>query len=150
MKISEKFKSIPTLWVIILAFSVALAGFFVGNGVYQSVASRTVTVKGLAELDVVADTAVWNIRFSRVGGDLAKLQSDIDSDVKKVYDFLQSNGFKDNEIQNLRLQVRDKYAGYSDIERKGQDSNDRFVIETGVMVRSNSVDLVDAVSRKMG
>jgi len=150
MKISEKFKSVPTLWVIILAFSVALAGFFVGNGVYQSIASRTVTVKGLAELDVVADTAVWNIKFSRVGGDLAKLQSAIDSDVKKVYGFLQSNGFKENEIQNLRLQVRDKYAGYSEIERKGQDSNDRYVIETGVMVRSNSVDLVDAVSRKMG
>ena len=128
----------------------ALAGFFIGNGVYQSVASRTVTVKGLAEMDVVADTAVWSIKFNRVGGDLAKVQNAIDADIKKTHDFLISNGFKDSELQNLRVQVRDKYAGYSDVERKSQDSNDRYVIETGVMVRSNTVDLVDAVSRKMG
>ena len=46
--------------------------------------------------------------------------------------------------------MRDKYAGYSDSQRRDQDNNDRYVIETGVMVRSNSVNLVDNVSRKMG
>jgi hypothetical protein len=150
MKISEKIKNIPTVWVAILAFGMALAGFFIGNGFYQAVASRTVTVKGLAEMDVVADTAVWSIKFNRVGGDLANVQSFIDSDLKKTYEFLLTNGFKIDEIQNLRVQVRDKYAGYSEMERKDSMGNDRYVIETGVMVRSNSVGLVDAASRKMG
>ena len=150
MKISEKLKNMPTLWVAILAFGFALGGFFVGNGIYKSMARRTVTVKGLAEMDVVADTAVWNIKFNRVGGDLAKVQSAIDNDIKKTRAFLMENGFSNDEIQNLRIQVRDKFAGYSDAQRQGQDSGDRYVIETGVMVRSNSVNLVDTVSRKMG
>lgn len=150
MKLSGKFKELPTIWVIILAFGVALAGFFIGNGVYKSLARRTVTVKGLAEMDVVADTAVWNIKFSRVGADLAKVQADIDSDIQKTRSFLMDNGFEEAELQNLRIQVRDKYAGYSDAQRRDQDNNDRYVIETGVMVRSNSVNLVDTVSRKMG
>ena len=150
MKIPAKFKNMPTIWVVILAFGVALCGFFIGNGVYKSMARRTVTVKGLAEMDVVADTAVWNIKFNRVGGDLAKVQSAIDEDIKKTRSFLTDNGFEDDEIQNLRVQVRDKFAGYSDAERRDQESNDRYVIETGVMVRSNSVNLVDSVSRKMG
>ncbi|MBO7644719.1 MAG: SIMPL domain-containing protein [Alphaproteobacteria bacterium] len=150
MKISEKLKTMPTLWVAILAFGFALGGFFVGNGIYKSMARRTVTVKGLAEMDVVADTAVWNIKFNRVGGDLAKVQSAIDNDIKKTRAFLMENGFSNDEIQNLRIQVRDKFAGYSDAQRQGQDSGDRYVIETGVMVRSNSVNLVDTVSRKMG
>lgn len=150
MKLSQKLKSIPTIWVAILAFGVALGGFFIGNGFYNAVASRTVTVKGLAEMDVVADTAVWSIKFNRVGSDLARVQNNIDADIKKVREFLTTNGFKEDELQNLRLQVRDKYAGYSEIERKGQDANDRYVVETGVMVRSNSVELVDSVSRKMG
>ena len=150
MKISEKIKNRPTIWVIILAFGVALGGFFIGNGIYRSMARRTVTVKGLAELDVVADTAIWNIKFNRVGGDLTRVQSAIDGDIQKVRTFLTENGFKDGEIQNLRITVRDKFAGYSDAQRQGEDANDRYVIETGVMVRSNSVNLVDSVSRKMG
>ena len=133
-----------------LAFGFALGGFFIGNGVYKSLARRTVTVKGLAEMDVVADTAVWNIKFNRVGGDLTRVQASIDDDIKKTREFLVNNGFQDNEIQNLRITVRDKFAGYSDAQRKGEDSGDRYVIETGVMVRSNSVNLVDNVSRKMG
>ena len=150
MKISEKFKNMPTVWVVILAFGVALGGFFIGNGIYRSMARRTVTVKGLAELDVVADTAIWNIKFNRVGGDLANVQTAIDNDVQKARAFLTENGFNDGEIQNLRVTVRDKFAGYSDAQRQGEDANDRYVIETGVMVRSNSVKLVDSVSRKMG
>lgn len=150
MRISEKLKNMPTVWVVILAFGVALGGFFIGNGIYKSMARRTVTVKGLAELDVVADTAIWNIKFNRVGGDLANVQSAIDNDIQKTREFLMQNGFNENEIQNLRITVRDKFAGYSDAERRDQESNDRYVIETGVMVRSNSVNLVDSVSRKMG
>ena len=150
MKISEKLKNMPTIWVVILAFGVALGGFFIGNGIYSSIARRTVTVKGLAEMDVVADTAIWNIKFNRVGVDLARVQSAIDSDIQKTRAFLIENGFGENEIQNLRVTVRDKFAGYSDAQRQGEDSGDRYVIETGVMVRSQSVNLVDSVSRKMG
>ena len=150
MKFIEKIKNMPVLWVVILAFGVALGGYLIGNGVYKSLAKRTVTVKGLAEMDVVADTAVWNIKFNRVGGDLAKVQSAIDDDIQKTHNFLIDNGFREEELQNLRVQVRDKYAGYSDAQRKDQDATDRYVIETGVMVRSDSVDLVDGVSRKMG
>ena len=150
MALFKKIKDLPTIWVIILAFGIALGGFFIGNGIYHSLARRTVTVKGLAELDVVADTAVWNIKFNRVGGDLTRVQADIDSDIQKTRAFLIDNGFEEGELQNMRITVRDKYAGYSDAQRQGQDSNDRYVIETGVMVRSNSVNLVDTVSRKMG
>jgi len=150
MKIFKKFKNWPTVWVVILAFGVALAGFFIGNGVYRSLARRTVTVKGLAEMDVVADTAVWNIKFNRVGGDLTSVQAAIDEDIEKTRNFLLDNGFEENELQNLRITVRDKYAGYSDAQRRDQENNDRYVVETGVMVRSGSVNLVDSVSRKMG
>ena len=150
MKITEKFKNLPTVWVVIMALGVALGGFFIGNGFYKSLASRTVTVKGLAEMDVIADTAVWSIKFNRVGADLARVQSNIDSDIKKTRQFLIENGFKEEELQNLRIQVRDKFAGYSDVERRSAENPDRYVIETGVMVRSGSVGLVDTVSRKMG
>ena len=111
MVLFKKIKDLPTIWVIILAFGIALGGFFIGNGIYHSLARRTVTVKGLAELDVVADTAVWNIKFNRVGGDLTRVQADIDSDIQKTRAFLIDNGFEEGELQNMRITVRDKYAG---------------------------------------
>ncbi|MCQ2574747.1 MAG: SIMPL domain-containing protein [Alphaproteobacteria bacterium] len=150
MSLMQKLKNIPFVWICVLSLGIALGGYFIGNGVYKSMARRTVTVKGLAERDVVADTAIWNVKFNSVGTDLAEVQNSIDTDIRKTRAFLIENGFKDEEIQNLRVQVRDKYAGYSMEERNNQGNKDRYVIETGVMVRSNNVQLVDNVSRKMG
>lgn len=157
MKLFEKIKSAKSkirvgvlMIAIVLAGGFALGGYFIGNGVYQSMAKRTVTVKGLAEKDVVADMAIWNIKISRVGGDLTALQSGVDSDLNKIKSFLKNAGFSTEEIQNLRIQVRDKFAGYSDAELKSQKNEGRYVIETGVMVRSNNVNLIDSVSRRLG
>ena len=138
------------MWLSVLALGVALGGFFVGDGIYRAMSGRTVTVKGLAERDVVADTAVWNIKINAVGGDLAELQRRIDSNIIEIRAFLVEAGFVPDDIQNLRVQVRDKYAGYSDAELKNQNNDGRYVIETGVMIRSHNVALVDAVSRRMG
>ncbi len=150
MKLINKLKTIPGIWLSILAIGVALGGFFIGNGFYRALSVRTVTVKGLAERDVVADTAVWNIKINGVGGDLAELQQRIDNNISQIHSFLIDSGFSASDIQNLRVQVRDKYAGYSDAELKNQQNDGRYVIETGVKVRSNNVELVDAVSRRMG
>ena len=150
MALSQKIKSVPGMWLSVLALGVALGGFFVGDGIYRAMSGRTVTVKGLAERDVVADTAVWNIKINAVGGDLAELQRRIDSNIIEIRAFLIEAGFAPDDIQNLRVQVRDKYAGYSDAELKNQNNDGRYVIETGVMIRSHDVALVDAVSRRMG
>ncbi len=150
MKITEKLKSIPGIWTVVLALGVSLGGYFIGDGIYRAMSGRTVTVKGLAERDVVADTAVWNIKINGVGGDLTELQQRIDRDIAAIRVFLLDSGFAPSDIQNLRIQVRDKYAGYSDTELKNQQNDGRYVIETGVMVRSHDVTLVDNVSRRMG
>lgn len=150
MQIINKLKSVSGLWLCVLAFGVALGGFFIGDGIYRAMSGRTVTVKGLAERDVVADTAVWNIKINAVGGDLAALQQRIDRDINEIQSFLIDSGFAPTDIQNLRVQVRDKYAGYSDAELKNQQNDGRYVIDTGVMVRSHNVELVDSVSRQMG
>ena len=158
MKILDSIKNIKTanftLASIVLAIGLVVGGIFVGNGIYQSRTQRTVTVKGLAERDVIADMAIWNVNISRVGGDLTAMQNNVDSDIQKIKFFLKEAGFQENEIQNSRVQVRDNFAGYSPIELKQQEqagrSASRYVIETGVTVRTSNVDLVDKVSRRMG
>ena len=92
---ANKLKSLSGIWVIVLALGVALGGFFIGDGIYRAMSGRTVTVKGLAERDVVADTAVWNIKINGVGGDLTVLQNEIDNDIAEIHSFLTDAGFND-------------------------------------------------------
>jgi len=125
-----------------VAVGLSVGGYFIGEGVYRSLARRTVTVKGLAERDVVADMAVWNLGVSKTGTDVAAMQKGVDADLAKIKLFLFKAGFADDEIQNGRARVRNEYT------EKGQ--NQRYTIEAGVTVRSKKVTLVDAVSRRMG
>ncbi|MDR1207543.1 MAG: SIMPL domain-containing protein [Rickettsiales bacterium] len=159
MNIIESIKNCksPNPWVpvaAILAIGIAFGGYFIGNGVYDAFMRRTVTVKGLTERDVMADTATWDVNISKVGGDLAALQASVDADIANTKEFLRGSGFAESEIQNRRIQVRDKFAGYSPAEIKQNEAAgknaDRYVIETGVAVRSDNVDLVDNVSRRLG
>ncbi len=151
-KFIKKLSAGAVVLTVILASGFMLGGFFIGNGVYQSFTTRTVTVKGLSEKDVMADTAIWNIKISRVGDNLGTIQKGIDQDIDNIKTFLRNEGFVDAEIKNSRVQVRDKFAGYSVAEirqNQGQAGN-RYVIETGVIVRSHNVNMVDSVSRKTG
>jgi hypothetical protein len=155
MKIKEFIKT-PGLFAAaaVVAIGLSVGGYFIGGGIYDALARRTVTVKGLAERDAVADMAIWNINISKVGGDLTELQNGIDADIEKIKVFLKDTGFTDTEIQNTRVQVRDNFAGYSPIELReniqSAKNQSRYVIDTGVMVRSENVILVDAASRRMG
>jgi len=144
----SKFKNI--FIPIILSFSLALSGYFIGNGIFKSMTKRTVTVKGLAEKDVKADLAVWNIHISKVGSSLLAIQKDLNTDIQKVKKFFISQGFKDYELQDLRIQVKDRSTDYLSRDEMKSLENKRYVIETGVLIRSNNVNLVDSVSRKLG
>ena len=144
----SKFKNI--FIPIMLSFSLALSGYFIGNGIFKSMTKRTVTVKGLAEKDVKADLAVWNIHISKVGSSLLAIQKDLNTDIQKVKKFFISQGFKDYELQDLRIQVKDRSTDYLSRDEMKSLENKRYVIETGVLIRSNNVNLVDSVSRKLG
>ena len=144
----SKFKNI--FIPIILSFSLSLSGYFIGNGIFKSMTKRTVTVKGLAEKDVKADLAVWNIHISKVGSSLLAIQKDLNTDIQKVKKFFISQGFKDYELQDLRIQVKDRSTDYLSRDEMKSLENKRYVIETGVLIRSNNVNLIDSVSRKLG
>jgi hypothetical protein len=90
---------------------------------------------------------VWNLYITRKGADLIKLQSVIDSDIAKVRKFLKSSGFSEDEMQNQRVEVADRSDSYEVREKK---STAIYSIKTGVSVRTDKVNLVDKVSRKMG
>lgn len=131
------------LWLAgIIALGLALGGFFPGRYYYKAkVLDRTVTVKGLAEKEVKADIAVWNIRIIRAGGNLETLRGRLAADQKAVVKFLTEGGLDQAEILPGRLETLDQLANQYRSERVNPDN--RYILKQTVMARTGKVDEVE-------
>ena len=71
---------------LLIALGFTAAGWFVGNGFMKGrAADRFVTVKGVSEREVKADTALWPLRFVATDDDLAQAQKKIESSKKTIF-----------------------------------------------------------------
>lgn len=90
----------------ILALGLVLGGWLLGSSIARvRLADRAVTVKGLAERDVVADLATWTIAYSSTGSELGPVQAKIDRDTAAIRDFLKRFGFGDDEVMTAGVSV---------------------------------------------
>lgn len=134
--------------ILLLTVGIALGGFFPGYYYYQSkIRANFVTVKGLAEMDVRADLAVWNLRFVITSDDLTAAQKKIDAQRAVIYKFLAEQGFDTAEISDGRIETNDLMANPY---RSSTDMTSRFILNQTVTVRSKNVDLVDRALRQNG
>ena len=75
--------------VFILAVAIIFAGGAIQTGLkeFRSI-DRTVMMKGLAERDVDADLAIWNLSYTETGNDLTALQDTMDRKGQIILNFL--------------------------------------------------------------
>ncbi|MBT1446310.1 SIMPL domain-containing protein [Shewanella sp. JM162201] len=109
-----------TLPALILGAGITLGLGFIGHSISDTVTNlkaldRTVSVKGLAEKEVMANIAIWPIRFNEVSNDLPALYDTVQQKSDKVVAFLKQQGFSDEEISLSLPAIEDRTAqGYSD------------------------------------
>ncbi|MDD2845082.1 MAG: SIMPL domain-containing protein [Rhodoferax sp.] len=128
----------------LVGLGIALAGVAVGHGLERfRMSDRSVTVKGLAEMDVQSDFAVWALSFRRAGSDFGGVQQALAADRDKVTAFLKTQGFTEAEVEARPLQVQDLFA------REYAQSNQplRFNGTGQVLVKSARVAEVEAAAR---
>jgi hypothetical protein len=131
---------------VLLAIGVALGGWFIGNGFAHRHPSRSVTVKGLAERNVKADIALWQIQFAETGDDLAGVQATIQKDDAAITAFLRQHKLGTDAIAFHSVQVNDRAA-----RNYGNDQyKTRFVVTGTLMVRTRDVDAVAAAAQDTG
>ena len=125
----------------IVAGGLVLGGFFPGWYYYQAkINNNTVVVKGLAEMNVKADLAVWQIKFTVTNDDLTSAQRTITAQAEKVKRFLTEKGFSEAEINIKRIETNDLMAN----PYRGNDAaSSRFILSQTITVKSANVDLVE-------
>ena len=132
----------------LLGGGAAAGGYLMGKGIVTArLTDRSVAVKGLAEKDVRADLATWQIRFTRTGDALADVQGQVEADAAAIEGFLTGAGFDTAEIALERLEVTDLLA---QSYRRDNIDKARYIVAQTVRLRSNRIDRVSAASSRLG
>jgi hypothetical protein len=124
----------------LVCVGLVLLGAFASQGIVRLRAlDRVVTVKGLSEREVPADIAIWPIKFSDAANDLGALSASIQKKNTLVVQFLEENGFGEDEITTSAPSINDRQAqGYVG----SQPSEFRYYGSSVITVYSTQVDAV--------
>ncbi len=137
----------PTLAIALVAAGVAVAGWFVGNGFVRGrTAGRYVSVKGVAQRDVVADIALWPIRFTASDNVLSEAQKKFDASKGAILSFLTKNGIEAAKTELQSFEVVDAMAD----RYRSETPASRFIVSGTLMVRVDEPKLVQVASQNVG
>jgi hypothetical protein len=133
---------------LLMAMGLALAGWWIGHGFMKGrAADRFVTVKGVSEREVKANIAFWYLRYTAADNNLAQAQARIQASTNTIRNFLLENGIRPDEISFASLEVNDVLAN----PWRGTGQVDfRYVVNQGLLVRSDRPDTLQAASQKVG
>lgn len=122
---------------IIIGAAMLSVAFFSSVKYFKSF-DRVVSVKGLAEKEVIANRVIWPLSFKEIGNDLESLHSSIKTKNKIIKDYLISKGLEEGEISLSSPQIIDMNA-----ERyRNEPSTYRYNITSVITVSSDKVELV--------
>jgi len=98
---SQGNRNVILIAALIFAVAIVAGGYLLGDGLRRArMADRAVTMRGLAERNVVADLATWNLNFNAQGTDLAEVQAKIERDTRAITQFLRAAGFPAESISD--------------------------------------------------
>lgn len=136
----------PAVFGGLIAVGLIGSGLFIGQGIVNArVGDRQVTVRGLAEQDVVADLAVLSLRFTAAGEELPDVQARIDRDLGLVRAFLKDQGYADDVVTLGRLEVTDT----KNREYGVQSGVPHYILAQTVVVRTGDVARVARTERAL-
>jgi hypothetical protein len=129
---------------VVVSAGIAGAGWLVGKGLSDMRSlDRFVTVKGLAERDVMADRAVWPITYVVTDDVLQNAQAKIESDTTALLAFLETHGITKDMTELQSLQVTDQLA---QSYRSGPIES-RYIVSQTIQVRTDKIEAVVAATQ---
>ncbi len=127
------------LIAVLLGLSLVFSAWLLRDGLTGlKTGDRYVTVKGVAEQDVIADLALWPIRFAATGDTLEEAREQARSSREGVMAFLKLQAIGEEAVELQRLDVVDPRANPYQPETGSQ----QVIINQTLMVRSTQVERI--------
>ena len=131
-----------------LALGLIIAALVLGNSLIRfKTLDRSVVVKGLAEMEVDANLAVWPITFSEASNNLGELQATLDRKQKIILDFLADAGFTKDDIAIGMISINDQKANI--YGGNNQNVEFRYVGRAQMTVRTGQTALMTAAISRL-
>lgn len=139
-------RSTSVVGALLLAVGLTAGGYFAGAGFLRArTGDRTVLVRGVSEREAKADLAIWPLRLVVADEDLVRANASLERNVGQTRDFLTRQGLTgagtEVTLQEFVVQDNRTVGNYQE--------GSRYVIRQTLVVRSTSVDLVQAASQRV-
>jgi len=133
-----------SVWIIsaaLLSIGFIVGSFLISQLVLKArLADRSVTVRGLAEREVLADLATWTLAYSAQGENLKAVQDDIDRDTLAINAFFKELGFTTDALRPTGVGVNQFNNNFG---------RPVFNIRQRIMLRTENIELAQkAVSQQ--
>lgn len=130
---------------IIISAAVVISSVILALGMGKIMhTERTVSVRGLAEKEVDADTAVWKLSFSVGSNDMKDLQNQILNQTDLAKAFLEDHQLGKEDYTVLAPEITDATVSlYSDPDHRSFD----YVGKQTILIRSGNVQGVKAAAQ---
>ncbi len=129
---------------LLVALGIVCLGWFIYAGINNlAYRDRQVTVRGLAEKEVMANKVTWPLVVKTLGNDLPQLYDRINVNNSIVLKFLKDNGIPESEISVNEPQVFDK-----DAQSYNMDTPYRYRVTEVITVTSSQVEKVNALIKR--
>ncbi|WP_262694026.1 SIMPL domain-containing protein [Kordiimonas aquimaris] len=130
-----------------LSIGIAFSGWFIGGGVSDaSKIERFVSVKGLAEKQVMADRAVWAISYVSASNNLAEAREALKKSQTAGFAFLDKYNIERSDIELQNLRILDQLARTYNT----RDVALRYLLQQTILVRTNNINAVAQASQNVG
>lgn len=132
---------------LLIFLGLTALGYLLGRSVLEfKQLERSVTVKGLSEREVVADTVIWPIEFTLADNDLGNLYQQLEQQARRIEAFLVEHDLPATAISISPPSLVDKSAQQYGA---GPRAEFRFVATQTVTVHTEQVDRVRAVMQSL-
>lgn len=129
---------------------IALSGQFLANGFknFKSSGGNSVSVKGMAQKIVPADTFSLTISFWEEDEDVLSSNQKIKNSQKQIKDLLMDLGFTEFEISIQPYQISEKVKKIKK-DADGEERKTYLRIDGAIDVKTNRIDLGEGISEKI-
>lgn len=136
---------------IFISLAIVLASLILAFGFNKALndfkmLERSVSVKGLSQKDVEADTLIFPIKFTRSNNNLTNLYEDLEKDKQNILRFLQAQGVRADEISYNAPNIIDKL---SDPYRNDNIVSFRYVGTGNLLIYTKNVKLGKSILEKI-
>ncbi|MBP6458713.1 MAG: SIMPL domain-containing protein [Crocinitomicaceae bacterium] len=142
-----------TLLSLSVFLGLTLLGYFIFKGLKTfSDKDRVVTVKGLAEMNMSANSSVVTISFSFSGDDLQGVINQTEQKKRMIHTFLKNNGYAEKSIQFSNLSVTDNQKYYENRWEDGKEVQvkiDRYVISQYIEMTVDDVKSTENIASEI-